>query len=52
MEIKIWFWIIFVIGLIFHAAWSYRRNEFTMPSLFWWILIFLLGYKVFGSPID
>jgi len=48
LSLGLLFWIIFIIGFIFHA---YRDRELIVNSLFWWVLIFLLGWQVFGFPI-
>jgi hypothetical protein len=53
MSLAIWFWIIFVIAFLFFGFWSYRyRETFRPPDMVWWILMFLLGLKVFGGPIS
>jgi hypothetical protein len=42
------FWLLYIIGLVFHG---YRDRLAIVDSLFWWVLIFLLGVGVFGFPI-
>ena len=51
MSIGIWFWIIFVITLILHiwASWPWGRSSSVLVV---WILLFLLGLGVFGSPLQ
>jgi len=48
LTIGLLFWILYIIGFIFHA---YRQRAEIVDSLFWWVLIFLLGVGTFGSPI-
>lgn len=55
MSMTNWFWIIYVLCLIF-GAWSayepaqpFRRWAGNLP---FFILIGLLGWKVFGGPIQ
>lgn len=52
LGIALLFWILFIIGLVFGG---YRQRTaigtWFADSLFWWILIFLLGIGVFGFPI-
>ena len=46
------FWLLYIIGFIFGG---FRNRDgigiWLGDSLFWWVLIFLLGIGVFGSPI-
>ncbi len=52
LGIGVVFWILFIVGLIFFGVYVARdRATFSVPSLFWWVLIFLLGCGVFGFPI-
>ena len=52
MTIAMLFWVIFIVGFIFGG---YRQRatlgDWFADSLFWWVLIVLLGIGVFGSPI-
>jgi len=48
MTIAILWWILYIIGIVFGV---YREGYGVVNSLFWWVLIGLLGYGVFGSPI-
>ncbi len=46
------FWLLFIVGLIFFGVGIARdRAGFSIPSLFWWVLIFLLGCGTFGVPL-
>lgn len=54
MPVGIWFWIIFVLTLLFwvglfYIGWPYLAISF--PAILM-ILIGLLGWKVFGSPVQ
>lgn len=55
MSAAIWFWIFFVISLVFSGGWYWRNSAVLQPygpfSLIFFILIGLLGFGVFGSPI-
>ena len=52
LGIGLLFWILFIIGFIFGG---YRGRaaigEWFADSLFWWVLVFLLGIGTFGFPI-
>lgn len=49
MTLSILFWILFIIGFIFNG---YRLGRtWIYDSLFWWVMIGILGYGVFGSPL-
>ena len=48
LTIGLLFWILFIVGLVFHI---YRDRAGIVDSLFWWVLIFLLGVGTFGFPI-
>jgi hypothetical protein len=48
MTIGLLFWILFIVGFVFH---TYRNRDPFLDSLFWWVLIFLLGLASFGWPI-
>lgn len=46
------FWILFIVGLVVFGFGVYQdRTSFAPTSLFWWVLIFLLGIGTFGFPI-
>jgi hypothetical protein len=56
MSVGIWFWVIMVIGIIFWGFVTWRPvpgNPYyaSGPNLVIFILIFLLGWGVFGPPI-
>jgi len=52
LSIGIMFWIIFIIGLIFGGYWNRTDlGGWFAGSLFWWVLLFLLGVGTFGFPI-
>jgi hypothetical protein len=56
MSVGNWWWILFVIALLAQGAWIYRgdpanRLWYGGASVLLWILLFLLGLGVFGSPI-
>jgi hypothetical protein len=48
MTLAILFWILFSVGFIFHG---YRERGAIVDSLFWWVLIFILGLGVFNFPV-
>jgi hypothetical protein len=48
MTLALLFWLIYIIGFIFHG---YRDRGAIVDSLFWWVLIGLLGLGAFGFPI-
>jgi hypothetical protein len=57
MTLSVWFWLIWVIALLF-GLWSYwPRGENPVwgafgNGLILWILLGLLGWRVFGSPLQ
>lgn len=51
MSIGLLFWILYIVGLVFFGIGWYRSGEFSVPSIFWWVLIALLGVGTFGGPI-
>lgn len=51
LTIGFWFWIIYVIAVLFYAVEVFRSRMYSVPELFWWVLIFLLGAGLFGGPI-
>lgn len=55
MTIGMLFWILYIVGLVFYGWVGYSRAESRWViggGLFWWVLIFLLGWKVFGFPVQ
>ena len=56
MALQIWFWVIYVLSLVF-SIWTGRDEANPYPykrwggSLLFYILIGILGYAAFGSPI-
>ncbi len=48
MTIGLLFWILYIVGFVFQG---YRERWELVNSLFWWVLIFLLGIAAFGWPI-
>ncbi len=55
MSMAILYWIVFIVALIFGGLGYNRAPEArwsTGYSLVLWLLLGLLGYKVFGSPIQ
>lgn len=52
MSVAVWFWVIFVIGLLVGGVRSYQAGVAWLDwPLFIYILIALLGVGTFGSPI-
>jgi hypothetical protein len=52
MQAGVWFWIIFVISILF-VGWAYYPYTFhSGAGLIPMILIGLLGYRVFGKPVQ
>ncbi len=51
MTAGIWFWIIFAVSLLFTGWWWWPLNAERGPWFVLYILLFLLGWGVFGSPI-
>jgi len=55
MSAGIWFWIIFVLSLLF-TGWGYYSHPAGWPSmgmsLIQFVLFGLLGWQVFGAPIQ
>jgi hypothetical protein len=57
MTIGFLFWLLMILWLIFGLYWSWPATP--APAAFWpigghfvlWVLLFLLGWKVFGFPI-
>lgn len=51
LSVGLVFWILFIVGLVFFGYRNYENRGVIVDSLFWWILIFLLGVGAFGFPI-
>lgn len=52
MSAGIWFWVIWVLCLVF-GTWFFHTNlHFLGGSFVIFILVGLLGWKVFGPPIQ
>ncbi len=51
LSIGLLFWILYIVGLVVFGFDIYRSRVFAPTSLFWWVLIFLLGVGTFGFPI-
>lgn len=57
MSIGLLFWVLYIVGLVFSGYWGFSRpgpervGWFGGPGLVL-VLIFLLGWKVFGFPIQ
>jgi len=54
MTIGFLFWLLMVLCLVFGlaVAWPRQAPYYVLGgSLLWWVLLFCLGYAVFGSPI-
>jgi hypothetical protein len=48
------FWLFYILAFAFHGVYAFRSEggRATLGgSLFWFILLGLLGWKVFGSPV-
>lgn len=54
MSIGLLFWVLYIVGFIFYGWRGYvdRDRYWIAGGLFWWVLIFLLGWKVFGFPVQ
>lgn len=56
MTLAVWFWIIYVLSLIFTGIGVYRTDPVNrlwggLSGLVLWVLLFIIGLKLFGSPI-
>lgn len=56
MSAGVWFWILYVIGLLFSLYVVFPSGETPNwkpfgGSLLIWLLIGLLGWQVFGAPL-
>jgi hypothetical protein len=54
MTIGVWYWLIYVIALLFIGWRGYVESDrrFLVPSLIVWVLLGLIGYGLFGSPLE
>lgn len=57
MSAGIWFWLIYVLSVVFGLGWGYRLTPDQRPAwygggLVLWILLFLVGWRLFGSPVN
>jgi hypothetical protein len=57
MSVGVWFWLLMALWLIFGCYWN--RAEFGKGNyglfggnLMLFVLLFLLGFRVFGSPLQ
>lgn len=54
MSLGLVFWLLMVVSLALGLglAWPRQPPYYVLGgSLLWWVLLFCLGYAVFGSPI-
>lgn len=51
MTLEIWFWIIYIIALVFFGYRNRANSGAIVDSLVFWILIGILGFAQFGSPV-
>jgi hypothetical protein len=56
MEIQVWFWLFYVLGLLFSLWVEYVPNQrypfqYGARNIFFFVLIVLLGWKLFGSVV-
>ena len=51
MSIGLAFWIIMLLWLVFGTWWSWPNHYAVGGNLMLFILLVLLGWKVFGPPI-
>jgi hypothetical protein len=52
LTVGLLFWILYIVGLIFYGYGVIRSREYEVHGLLFWVLFFLLGWKVFGWPIS
>jgi len=48
------FWLVMIVSLLFGlaVAWPRQAPYYVLGgSLLWWVLLFLLGFAVFGAPL-
>lgn len=51
MTAAVWFWIIYVVGVLFYGYLGFRNRETWYTPVFIMVLIFILGWGQFGSPL-
>ena len=51
MTVAFWFWVIYVIAFLFYGISAWRSREVEVPHIIFWVLIALLGFGTFGSPL-
>ena len=55
MSAAVWFWIIMIVPLLF-GGWRFYNDAPNRPfygfGFILWVLLFLIGWKLFGSPIQ
>jgi hypothetical protein len=57
MTLEVWFWVFYVLALVLglYAGYSYRGQPYAYTAwggnLFFFVLIGILGWKLFGSPV-
>lgn len=51
MTIGLLFWILYIVGVVFYGVGVVRSREYDIPSVLFYVLIFLLGWGTFGAPI-
>ncbi len=52
MTVAFLFWLLMILWLIFGLYWHRDDHVVLGGSLLLWILLFLLGWKLFGFPIQ
>ncbi len=51
MPISILFWVIYVVAILFYGVANWPLNRSTASSFVLFVLLFLLGWRVFGFVI-
>lgn len=51
MSLGIAFWILMLIGIVFGVWSSWPNQRLVGGNLLLWLLLLLLGWKVFGPPL-
>lgn len=51
MTLAIWFWVIYIIGIILGAYYGYRDRSALPTSIWLLVLLFIIGLAEFGSPV-
>lgn len=52
MTLATLFWTLYLVGIVFFGIRERADLKgWIFDSLFWWLMIFLLGLGTFGSPI-